>query len=496
MLHLRVTRVLRTSTYFCCLMLLCACNKDDRVGTAQKVSTAQAEIQSAQVSEVAAHVVIEKVDQRSGDSVKGKQALITQPIVSCGLPLSVYAQQDQTQVITLPERTGRAAPLPYSVNLIADKNGVELGASNCLSCHAAPLFGELVIGLGNEFLDFTANPSVAVERAGSLVSGELPSLAWEKFADRIAAIAPYTQTRTAGVNPANNLTFALMAHRDPNTMAWSDEPKTVLPPTDVPPVSVPPWWRMKKKHAMFSMGEGRGDHASIMMTAAILCSDSIQEVAQLDAIAPDVRAYIESLEPPAYPFPIDRSLAEQGRAVFESACSTCHGTYTENPSYPNRLVSIDVVGTDSTLIDYAFGDGQVYVDWFNRSPFGELAQAAPSRGYVAPPLDGVWATAPFLHNGSVPTIRAVLDSASRPGLWHHLATNSNSKTHYNQRDLGWRFGQSEADDIDQLATDQMKIPKQWLYDTRKAGYKNTGHQFGDALTKQQRDAVIEYIKTL
>ena len=136
-----------------------------------------------------------------------------------------------------------------------------------------------------------------------------------------------------------------MAHRDPETMAWFDEPRTVLPPTDVPPVSVPPWWRMKKKHAMFSMGEGRGDHASIMMSAAILCTDSAQDLAKLDAIAPDVRAYIESLEPPDYPFLVDRALAKQGQSVFESTCSMCHGTYGENPSYPNRLVDIDVVGT-------------------------------------------------------------------------------------------------------------------------------------------------------
>ena len=34
-----------------------------------------------------------------------------------------------------------------------------------------------------------------------------------------------------------------------------------------------------------------------------------------------------------------------------------------------------------------------------------------------PPLDGVWATAPYLHNGSVPTLEAVLKSSDRPALW-------------------------------------------------------------------------------
>lgn len=503
----------RVVVYACCAVLLWSCDRDEKlaavsIDTNTDIAANKPEYsQSIQPNENAtagtdmAFSVIAKAEQRPGDPVKGRQALITQPIVSCGLPMSVFEQQDPKRIMTLPERSGRAASLPYDVNLITDDNGVELGASNCLTCHAAPLFGELVIGLGNEFLDFTVNPSIAVERAGSLVSGEPQIAAWEKFADRIAAIAPYMQTRTAGVNPANNLTFALMAHRDPKTMSWLDEPRTVLPPTDVPPVSVPPWWRMKKKHAMFSMGEGRGDHASVMMTAAILCSDSVQEVARLDAIAPDVRAYIESLEPPDYPLPIDADLAQQGKVIFEDTCSVCHGTYGENPSYPNRLVNIDVIGTDSTLIDYAFGDGQVYVDWFNESPFGELAKAVPSRGYVAPPLDGVWSTAPFLHNGSVPTIRAVLDSTSRPELWHHQSVDGRSAEHYNQRDLGWHYAQLESGSENKTnsasgVVSELAVPGQWLYDTRKAGYKNTGHQFGDALTEQQRDAVIEYIKTL
>jgi len=290
------------------------------------------------------------------------------------------------------------------------------------------------------------------------------------------------------VNPANNLTFALMAQRDAKTMQWLDAPELPLPPQQVPPVSVPPWWRMKKKHAMFSMGEGRGDHASFMMAAAILCTDSIEELQALDRIAPDIREYISSLEPPAYPFSIDTALAQTGKTIFEQTCSMCHGTYGEQASYPNRLVDINVVGTDPGLIDFAFAEGSVFVDWFNASPFGELARAQPSRGYVAPPLDGIWATAPFLHNGSVPTIRAVLNSASRPELWHHRDRSSQSKSSYNQQDLGWHFREPNAEELNAAG--------RWLYDTNRPGYANTGHQFGDALKAEQRDAVIEYLKTL
>lgn len=436
--------------------------------------------------------VIPASEQRPGNPVAGKQALITEPIVSCGVPMQAINQLGAKADYTLAERDGSAATLPYNLNLITNSDGVELAASNCLSCHAAPLFGELFIGLGNEFLDFTTDASMAVEQIGALVSGQDEIAAWEKYADRVAAIAPYMQTRTAGVNPANNLTFALMAHRNPKTMAWSEQPILSLPTKNVPPVSVPPWWRMKKKHAMFWMGEGRGDHASIMMTAAIMCSDTIEEVARLDSIAPDIRAFIESIEPPVYPFAIDQSLAATGRKLFDSTCSGCHGTYGEATSYPNRIIDIAVVGTDAALINFAKQEGQAYVEWFNRSPFGTMAKAQPSQGYVAPPLDGIWATGPFLHNGSVPSIRAVLNSRIRPTLWHHRVVAELSSKDFNEKDVGWVYESVDSEN------DKTTLPvgQQWLYDTRQPGYANSGHLFGDGLTVEQRDAVLEYLKTL
>ena len=60
------------------------------------------------------------------------------------------------------------------------------------------------------------------------------------------------------------------------------------------------------------------------------------------------------------------------------------------------------------------------IDWYNRSWFSKgdhPAKLVPFNGYIAPPLDGVWITAPYFHNGSVPTIEAVLNSKFRPTYW-------------------------------------------------------------------------------
>lgn len=437
---------------------------------------------------------IQATEQRTGNIDKGRTALLENDYVGCGIPERVFRQLISSDSVTeLPDRVGRAQGLPFSTNVTDNRDGLSIVSNNCLTCHGTVLFGELQIGLGNEFLDFTGNASVLAERAGALVNGDDEIRAWELYADRIAAIAPYVKTRTVGVNPANNLTMALIAHRDAQSNAWSDKPLLPLPPEDPPPVSVPPWWRMAKKPAMFSMGEGRVDHARIMMSASMLCTDTLEALEKIDAYAPDIREYIASLKPPQWPFDIKQPLVATGKKVFEESCSQCHGRYGENAHYPARLVPIEIVQTDSTLIDFARGEGAYHIDWFNRSFYGETSIMSPGSGYVAPPLDGIWATAPFLHNGSVPTIRALLDSSSRPAIWHHTVNNALNPASYDQKDMGWMHKQLQPSESMVRADSD---PGKRIYDTRVSGYSNDGHLFGDHLSNAQRDAVIEYLKTL
>jgi hypothetical protein len=107
---------------------------------------------------------------------------------------------------------------------------------------------------------------------------------------------------------------------------------------------------------------------------------------------------------------------------------------------------------------------------------------------MPPPLDGIWATGPFLHNGSVPTIALVLNSRARPRYWKRVDFDN---THFDEAALGWPFvevpyGQDEA------PVEERKF----IYDTTKLSQSNLGHRFGDHLTDEQRRAVIEYLKTL
>jgi hypothetical protein len=185
---------------------------------------------------------------------------------------------------------------------------------------------------------------------------------------------------------------------------------------------------------------------------------------------------------------VDGAVAKQGEQVFEAQCSRCHGHYGADESYPNLLIDLDDVGTDGLLATASTHLSDPFVDWFNGSFYGAMSRVEPQAGYVAPPLDGVWATAPYLHNGSVPTLEALLDSSIRPAYWRRSFDSSD----YDQVALGWRY---EALDHGHAGEADPKLRKT-IYDTTLPGYSNRGHTFGDALSSEQRAALLEYIKTL
>ena len=116
----------------------------------------------------------------------------------------------------------------------------------------------------------------------------------------------------------------------------------------------------------------------------------------------------ESGNDPA-PTAISRTfVVDDGRAVL---CASCHGSYsagTYRPrlmEHPNRLVAQERMHTDSLRWVAADSTSLALLD---RIGYREVIEPLNGGGYVAPDLSGVWATAPYLHNGSVPT------------LWHML----------------------------------------------------------------------------
>jgi mono/diheme cytochrome c family protein len=424
--------------------------------------------------------------QRSGIASKGYEYLTTGDYVKAGIPYDFYQMGKGKPPKNYLGRSGINATVNYDFTVITASNGEQMVAPNCMQCHAQVFNDSLIIGLGNSFMDFTAGQQLNaknVNMLASLLKANSPAKyeASKNFLQVTATVGPYLRTQVRGVNAADRLAAVLVAHRDSETLQWRDSASMPIP-QEVIPSDVPAWWMLKKKNAMFYNGFGRGDFGRFLMAANLLTVSDSSEAAEVDKKINDVLAYIYSLNPPKYPGAIDRTLASAGELIFNDKCGKCHGNYGSTPSYPNLLVPAAIIKTDSALYSSNYQNPQ-FINWFNNSWFAKgdhPAKLVPYNGYVAPPLDGVWCTAPYLHNGSVPTLETLLNSSKRPEFW----SRDFSKPTYNYTEVGWEYNRRDS------------AGGTTVYNTQIRGYGNYGHYFGDKLTDKDRKAVIEYLKTL
>ena len=421
-----------------------------------------------------------------GNAQKGYDYLINGDYVRSGIPYQVYLFGAGADSNNYLKREGLNKKVAHDFTAVQATNGEVVVAPNCLQCHAQVFENKLIVGLGNSLVDFTKSKKFNVENIElleKLLKLQSPKqyAASYEFIRASKAITKYLYAPVKGVNVADKIAYSLVAHRDPLSFRWSDNSLLNIAPGLVP-TDTPPWWLLKKKNAMFYNGFGRGDFGRFLMASNLLTVTDTSESAQVDRHMPDVLAYIYSLQPPKYPKAINPSLVAKGKVLFERNCSGCHGTYGDKETYPNYLIPGSIIGTDSALYKANYSEPQ-FIDWFNKSWFAQgdhPAQLVPFEGYVAPPLDGIWISAPYLHNGSVPTIEAVLNSKLRPKYW----SRNFDKPEYDYNKIGWKH------------VVETKATSSSTYNTTLYGYGNSGHYFGDALSDKERKAVIEYLRTL
>jgi len=428
-------------------------------------------------------------DLAPGDADVGRAYVLEEGFMTCGIPTPIFefgAALIETNE-PLDGRTGNSADLPYDLTAGTSPRGVEVVNTNCLSCHASYLNGELVLGLGNVKREGGDDSEDAVD-LGMMLADTDEEVVELEIAGDIAHVTDQYTLDTIGMNAGATTLMAVTAFRDPETLAWLEEPHMDLPP-DVLPMDVPAWWHMRKKNAMFAHTAGRGDWAIMAMNAAAACAETPELAAYVLDMAPHVRAWVQSMKPPAWPRAVDQDLADDGRDVFEETCSECHGTYRDGEHvYPNVVVPLDVVGTDPEAGSVTETWQGAWDGFFSRNDFGANLDWAPQEGYIAPPLDGVWASAPYFHNGSVPTVAAVIDPSQRPDVWKRTSRDS---TDYSYSKMGWNW-----EHVDE-PRDSFPEEEQFdIYDTSRHGYSNDGHAFGAGLDKDQQAAVLEYLKTL
>ena len=200
---------------------------------------------------------------------------------------------------------------------------------------------------------------------------------------------------------------------------------------------------------------------------------------QVVALMEETREYLRTKQPPPWPFPIDSALAEQGQTVWQSECADCH---TPGGERFGVTVPIDEIGTDRERFDTW---QQEHADATNAraEEIGVIRKnMVKDVGYASQPLDGIWLRAPYLHNGSVPSLRALLSPPeARPDIfWRGCDI-------LDPVDVGFR---STKPDDDCPASRLLR------FDTSLRGEGNGGHLYGTALSEAGKAALIEYMKTL
>jgi hypothetical protein len=191
----------------------------------------------------------------------------------------------------------------------------------------------------------------------------------------------------------------------------------------------------------------------------------------------DLDAWLRDLPPPVYPWlgNIDQALAEQGRRHFDAQCGSCHA---DGGAHYGKVVDIDEVQTDRHRLDTW---SQAAADQANQA-VADLGitrkDMVKTNGYVAQPLDGVWLRAPYLHNGSVPNLRELLEPvANRSPVFYR------GYDVFDPDNVGFVCQGPEAERIG------------FRFDTNATGNGNFGHLYGVDLSPAAKLAHVEYLKT-
>jgi len=421
--------------------------------------------------------------QLNGDADSGLYYLKNGSYLGTGIPYRLVKKTVERN----NERFVRRARLvsKHSYAVFETEQGCKVMNGTCFSCHSSKLNGELVLGLGNSLNHSQINliiPSMVMDFGiRKIYRKDTATLAsYDEFGKNFKHMARYIHTNNPVVNPAARIAEACMQYRNPDDLKYTPTPQYDMRKYNIAS-DIPALWHLQKKNALYYTGVGRGDFTKLLFQASVLGIKDSAAARKAQEKFVHVVAWIRSLQPPKYPQQIDSSLVSIGKTIYLNSCKHCHGTYDAPEQYPNRLVAIDEVGTDPLYASYAM-DSKI-VGWYNKSWFAKSSPHSwfePEKGYVAPPLDGIWATAPYFHNGSVPTVYQVLNSKARPKKWKRPKNSQD----YDWNKLGWKHKEKKL------------ILDKWVYDTSLPGYGNQGHRYGDHLSEAQRLALIEYLKTL
>ncbi len=381
---------------------------------------------------------------------------------------------------------------------------LKVGVLGCVACHSGKAAGIHIVGIGNKNID----PG-QIGRDGVLIESQ-----YKKITDRLVRLKLKEKSPLQLELERNSI--LLMKKLDDRRMkahtqglvpvslvgSWFYEQSNAPAPDHgyLGAVKVPSWFGFKEKMnvGQFADGIGKGHPPGWIIGVEITSGQTANGVRKYQHKIQEAVELISELKPPKYPYPIQMSLAQGGKKIFENTCSKCHGTYESKPDgsplYAEpKLIPLDKVGTDPDRLDYVTPDFMARVRMSPLSDLIQLSEHAGQRKYFAPRLHGIWARFPYLHNASVPTLRDLLEPAARRPKTFSLR-DAGEAHRFDQERVGLTMPLKPSQ-VQEFKRDH-KQKRRWIYDTQLKGQSNEGHEKGTQLTPAEKSALVEYLKTL
>jgi hypothetical protein len=249
------------------------------------------------------------------------------------------------------------------------------------------------------------------------------------------------------------------------------------------PADFPSIWLQKPREGMQLHWDGNNTAVTERNKSAAFGTGTTPPTIDLAAIG-RIEQWLWTKEPPKYPYAVDAAKSERGAGLYKEYCAACHGAGGRDfaGELVGKVTPIADIGTDrrrldSYTYDLAANQSTLYAgyDW-------RFKNFRKTFGYANMPLDGLWLRAPYLHNGSVPTVRDLLEpAAARPGVFYR------GNDVYDAARLGF---------VSNVPAEGER--EFFRFDTTVPGNGNAGHEgkrYGTELSAADKDALVEYLKT-
>ncbi len=406
---------------------------------------------------------------------------------------------------------------------------------SCAACHSADLFGKKVLGLTNRFpraneffragkrLLPYAHPALFKAMTGAS-NEDVKMLERSRYAVQFVGAK---KPQVLGLDTSLAQVALSLARRGEDEYAQRDIKFARSPrsnPLDKKIADSKPavWWNVKYKTRWLSDGsivQGNPIHTNFLWNEIGRGIDLKSLEGWLNKnqdVIDDLTASVFATPAPEFldflpAKMIKIEMAQKGEKHFNNHCMRCHGQYekawslptAEGMSLKEKIRTIEVSYHKKTpVIDVGTDPGryegmQYFAHQLNRLKISKSINTIvePQKGYVPPPLVGIWARWPYFHNNSAPNLCAVLTAGKLRPETYWAGAAINPETDYDSECSGYPVGD--------------KTPAHWkkdqtkFYDSRREGLSRTGHDEKifikdgrEIMNELEKRELIEFLKTL